>query len=97
MAAGPGQAGPVGVAYTVELYPEATEQLRVLPAEARRALGEVLAVLELTPWNGDPYNAAKPDGWMRIWTFGAAGQGLVTYLVLEDQQRVDVLQVAWVG
>lgn len=26
-----------------------------------------------------------------------AVHGLVTYLLLEDQQRVDILQVTWIG
>ncbi len=32
---------------------------------------------------------------MRTLAFGATGQGLVTYLVLDDQRRVDVLDVVW--
>jgi hypothetical protein len=46
------------------------------------------------PWNGAPYNVAKPKTPMRVMTF-AEGRGLVTYLVLDDQERVDVLAVTW--
>lgn len=34
---------------------------------------------------------------MRELVFGASGEGTVTYLVLEDQRRVDVLLVQWMG
>lgn len=34
---------------------------------------------------------------MRTRAFGAHGEGLVTYLILDDQRRVDVLIVQWVG
>jgi hypothetical protein len=56
----------------------------------------VLVVLELAPWNGVPYNEAKPNSPMRTLVFGA-GRGKVAYLVLEDQRRVDVLKVMWLG
>lgn len=37
--------------------------------------------------------STKPDGPMRQLVFGPGGYGMVTYLVLEDEQRVDVLRV----
>jgi hypothetical protein len=67
-----------------------------LPAEALPQLAETFAVLELTPWNSAPYNQDKPDSPMRLLAF-AKGHGLITYLVLEDQDRVDVLNVTWFG
>jgi hypothetical protein len=51
----------------------------------------------LVPWNGRPYNQDKPDGNMRELVFGPGGSGTVTYLILEDQRRVDVLLVQWAG
>jgi hypothetical protein len=54
-----------------------------------------MTVLALVPWNGLPYNDDMPDGSMRQLVFGH--QRLVTYLILEDQGRVDVLRVQWVG
>jgi hypothetical protein len=51
----------------------------------------------LVPWNGLPYNDAKPDGAMRQLVFGPGGAGVVVYLVLEDQQRVDVIRVVWLS
>jgi hypothetical protein len=47
-------------------------------------IAEVLSVLELTPWNGRPYNTADPDGWMRHLDL-ADDRGFVTYL--DDRQR----------
>jgi hypothetical protein len=34
---------------------------------------------------------------MREMVFGANGEGAVTYLILENQRRVDILLVQWVG
>ncbi len=34
---------------------------------------------------------------MRTLVFGPYGNGIVTYLILEDQQRVDVPRVQWAG
>ncbi|WP_246243575.1 hypothetical protein [Amycolatopsis pithecellobii] len=59
-------------------------------------LADAMGVLELTPWNGPAYNEAKPDSPMRQFDFGE-GRGLITYLVLDDLDRVDVLDVTWIG
>jgi hypothetical protein len=83
------------VAYELEVYPDAEEQIDALPPEVRAALGRAMTVLALVPWNGLPYNDDMPDGSMRQLVFG--NQGLVTCLILEDQGRVDVLRVQWVG
>lgn len=83
------------MAYELEVYPDAEEQIDALPPEVRSALGGAMTVLALVPWNGRPYNDDMPDGSMRQLVFGH--KGLVTYLILEDQWRVDVLRVQWVG
>lgn len=80
------------MAYEILTYPEADAQIGGLPAEALDVLGEVLDVLQLVPWNGRSSNPANPGGAVRIWT---AGRLLVVYLVLEDRQRVDVMDVVW--
>jgi hypothetical protein len=54
-------------------------------------------VLEVAPWSGDPLIGSKPDGGIRTTTFGPSGQGMITYLILEDQRRVDILDVLWIG
>jgi hypothetical protein len=85
------------VAYEIEVYPNARDQIGALPPGALAAFAEAMAVLELVPWSGEPHNEKKPDGNMRQVVFGAAGRGLVIYLILEDQRRVDVLEVLWLG
>lgn len=79
--------------YTVETGGPVQEQIHALPPEAVREFDELREALASTPWDGDPYLAEKPDGPMRTRTFGAGG--LATYLILEDQQRVDLLLVQW--
>lgn len=81
--------------YRIETDSAATEQIVALPAEALADYTRVLGVLELVPWNGDPLHDDNPDGAVRTLPFGRAG--LVTYLILDDQRRVDVLNVLWVG
>jgi len=51
----------------------------------------------LRPGVGKPYNEQDPDGAMRAQPFGPHGEGLAVYLVLEQQRRVVMLSVTWVG
>jgi hypothetical protein len=81
--------------YRLRTYEEAMEQIAALPEAALDHYAQVIDVLELVTWSGDPYNMSNPDGAMRQLVFGPGGKGMVTYLVLEDQRRVDVLRVLW--
>ena len=81
--------------YRIVLDEETNEQIDALPYEALRPLAELLDVLSVAPWNGDPVNDAKPDAPLRSWLFGRAG--LLTYLILDDQHRVDLIRVVWVA
>lgn len=82
--------------YKIDLDPAVIDQIRALPPEAADFLPDVLTVLELVPRNGLLYNDDLPDCSMRELLFGA-GKGKVTYLILQDQLRVDVLNVTWIG
>jgi hypothetical protein len=79
------------VAYRIVTDPQVRAQIRALPAKVLHEFADVMGVLELTPWNEN-----KPDSPMRQWPL-AGGRGFVTYLVLDDQDRVDVLNVTWLG
>jgi hypothetical protein len=62
---------------------------------ARRRPGRLRAAARCAP--GPPLarpslNSDNPDGPVRL---QSVGRGLVTYLILEDQQRVDVIDVVW--
>jgi hypothetical protein len=83
------------VSYSFDVDPLAEQQIAALPPTALTALAEALAVLEVIPWNGLPINDANPDGAVRQLPFGPLG--MITYLILEDQRRVDLLIVTWVG
>lgn len=83
--------------YRITYDPESIEQVKALPIEALASYLEVVKVLALTPWNGRPYNRLIPDDTLREWMFGPSGHGVVTYMILEDQRRVDVLLVQWTG
>lgn len=81
--------------YSVEPYPEAAAAIAALPEEAHWE--DAVKFLQLMPWRGDPYVASKPDGNMRSLVFGAGGNGMLTYLILEEEQQVHVLRVQWAG
>ncbi|MFI7675460.1 type II toxin-antitoxin system RelE/ParE family toxin [Actinophytocola sp. NPDC049390] len=83
--------------YKIDIDPSARDQIRVLPAVLLKAFTEVVTMLELTPWNGPPYVRTKPTGNIRQLTFGDVGSAIVVYMILEEQRRVDVLKVIWVG
>ena len=83
--------------YRIRTYPEAQAAVAALPDAALVGYAEVRAVLALVPWNGDPLNEANPDAEVRQMVFGPDDKGLVIYLILERDQRVDVLRVIWVG
>ncbi|SDM91684.1 hypothetical protein SAMN04489726_3986 [Allokutzneria albata] len=68
--------------YRVETGGEAMEQIAELPNEALAHYAQVLGVLELTPWNGTPYNRSNPDSPSRQFLFGPHGEGMAVYLVL---------------
>lgn len=82
--------------YAVTLDEDSRHQVDALPAEALAPFAELRAVLEVAPWNGEPYHRGKPEAPMRTMSF-AEGQGQVVYLILDDQRRVDVLLVLWAG
>jgi hypothetical protein len=83
------------VSYSLDIDPLAEQQIAALPQSALTALADALTVLELVPWNGLPVNEANLDGAVRHLPFG--GLGMITYLILDDQQRVDLLIVTWAG
>lgn len=83
------------MSYRLDVDPLAQDQIRALPSEIVGLLAEAMSVLSLVPWNGSPVSDQNPGGSVRSLPFGDAG--MITYLILEDQRRVDVLQVLWVG
>jgi hypothetical protein len=80
--------------YRVTTDEISSSQLAALPAEALVSYAEILSVMELIPWQGESINAEKPDAPMRTLFFGSGS--MVTYLILEDQLRVDVLDILWI-
>lgn len=81
--------------YIVETDGQAQHQIAALPSDALTAYAELRVVLETAPWSGRPYHRDNPDGPVRVRAFGTFS--LAVYLILEDQRRVDVLLVQWVG
>jgi hypothetical protein len=83
--------------YLVKLPDEVRDQLAALPSTALAAFAEVMVVLEVAPWGGDPYNRERPDGNIRTLTFGTQAEGLLVYLIVEHAREVGVIELMWVG
>jgi hypothetical protein len=83
--------------YEVTTDEQSQDQIDALPAYALAPFAEARATLELAPWHGRPYHRREPDSPMRTLTFGPHGEGKTVYLILEDQRRVDILVVLWLG
>jgi hypothetical protein len=80
--------------YSVEWEQGAQVQAAALPREALSPLAELMALLEIAPWSGDPYRTQADPG-MLTPVFGKRAEGLAIYLILEDQRRVVVVRVVW--
>ena len=85
------------MSYAIDIDPAAHDAIAALPPDALLALAEAFAVLELAPWDaGRSVNPERnPDSGVRNLPFGAAG--MITYLVVEHERRVDILLVTWAG
>jgi hypothetical protein len=81
--------------YTYDAVPDAVAQVDALPVAALSAYAELIAFLELTPWEGASYREDKPDGPMRTMPFGKRAEGMAVYVILDDQRRVVVVSVTW--
>lgn len=81
--------------YIVETTHDAAQQIALLPKEALVGLSELTVPLSFHPWSGESFNRRSADPQLRALEFGDDPQGVVIYLILEDQRRVVVLRVLW--
>jgi hypothetical protein len=83
--------------YRITTDQQSQPQIDALPHDALAPFAEVRATLEVAPWAGDSPNDDNPEAAVRTLAFGAEHQGFVTYLILESERRVDLLDVLWLG
>jgi hypothetical protein len=83
--------------YRVVVDDQVQSQLDALSPPALAAFGELQVLLELNPWAGGPVNPANCDGPVRTMSFGPSHEGVAAYLILEEQRRVDLVPIAWLG
>lgn len=83
------------MSYSLDIDPLAEQQIAALPQVALPDLAEALTILQLVPWNGLPVHENNPGGAVRHLPFGR--MGMITYLILDEQQRVDILIITWTG
>ncbi|MEJ2864276.1 hypothetical protein [Actinomycetospora flava] len=83
-----------------ELEPEALDEFRAkvaeLPDAVRSAIEDVIAELGARPWHSLPMNEANPNGQYRFVAVDVAtGYGFVTFVVLEAEHRVSMVDLVW--
>lgn len=83
--------------YSYEQTHEVGESLAAMPLDLLSPFAELIAFLELTPWAGAPYQPGNPEGNLRKMVFGLHNEALATYLILEEQRRVVVVSLIWLG
>ncbi len=77
---------------------DVADQVRALPSDARAFFEELRTIIALVPWQSEPASHDNPDGEVRFTSFSSAtGSGFVYFLILEDQNRVDLLELIWIG
>jgi len=80
--------------YEVTFSEEARAGATVLPRDALKALADLIDLLAVDPEVGRPYRGPSRD--LRTIVI-ADGELLAVWLVLETQQRVEVLLLLWLG
>ena len=73
------------------------EQVAALPAEALTAYADLLEVLTVKPWNGEPQHDDNPDAAVRRWHFGPNHCGQIVYLIDEREAAGHLLLVQWIA
>ena len=80
--------------YEVNLSDEARTTAGQLPHDAVKALAELVDLLTLQPIIGRLYRGPGSD--LRTISI-AGGELLVVWLVIDSQQRVEILRLVWLG
>ncbi|MGQ0777188.1 MAG: hypothetical protein ACT4NY_22695 [Pseudonocardiales bacterium] len=83
--------------YRVVVQGEAQATVNALPAEGLVRWFEVLDLLEVRPWAGLIFRPENPDANILTLAFGPDSEGLITYMVLDRDLEVYVLEVQWLG
>lgn len=71
------------------------EQISALPAESLSSFAETMAFLEITRGQDSSVDLITPRANILSKVFGPEGRGLVVYLVMERDRRVELLEVLW--
>lgn len=72
-----------------------SDQVAALPDQVLADYADVLDLLQVVPWKGQPQHVANPDAPVRRWMFGPAQAGQVGYSILEAQREVHLLHVQY--
>lgn len=83
--------------YRVVVQDQAQATVNALPVEGLLRWFGVLDLLETQPWAGRVSRPENPDANILSLAFGPDSEGLATYMVLERDREVHVLEVQWLG
>lgn len=82
--------------YALVVHDQVKPAVAALPADALPGYFGALDLITADPWSmGRPYLEDNPDGPIRTLAFGPGG--FVTYLILERDREVHVIEVFWAG
>jgi len=77
-------------------FGEFAGKMKGLPEDARRGVDHVLRELASAPWTSHPMNEANPAGQYRFVPFDVtSGYGWVTFVVMETEHRVSLVNLLW--
>lgn len=80
--------------YRVEAIPLAQEQVLTLPHVGQLAYAALSDRLAEDPWEGAPW-IDRASSAMKQTVFGEHGEGLATYVIVDRDDRVVVVRIAW--
>jgi hypothetical protein len=81
--------------YWIRPHPQAQDAISALPDAALESYAKVLGLLKVAPWGGDPIREDNPDANILTVPFGPGG--MVTYMILDREQEVHIIEVLWAG
>lgn len=83
--------------YRVVVQDEGQAAVNALPADGLTSWFGVLDLLEVQPWSGQVSRPGNPDANILTLAFGPNAEGMATYMVLDRDREVHVLEVQWTG
>lgn len=83
--------------YRIVVHDQAQATVDALPVGGLLAWFDVVDLLRMQPWAGEISRKENPNANILTLPFGPTAEGQVSYMVLDRDGEVHVLEVQWVG